>query len=194
MLRRKATASVIAGVLAMTLGVVPANADIATEGENLRIMYEEERMAHDLYVALADMWGPQKFSNIARAETRHQNIMGAQLDRIGVARPDGQTPGEYEFEELNKLYADWLARGGESQQAAFEVGAELERRDIADLQKVKGETDDPQLIGACDKLIAGSERHLAAFEGKQGDRPGKKMKQGKGERKGRMERSNCVNG
>lgn len=158
---RKWSSMLAAGAVAMSLCVQPA---MAQQNDVLLRMYEEERMAHDLYVALGEKWGSRKFDNISRAEVKHQELMGQQLDRLGMSRPEAMGPGNYQFDELDVLYADWLRRGLTSQAEAFRVGAELERQDIADLEAAKEQTTDAVLQAAYDRLIAGSKNHLAAFE------------------------------
>ncbi|QGU02851.1 hypothetical protein CKALI_09980 [Corynebacterium kalinowskii] len=186
--------ALVGGVIVATLSVTGATAASAQVSDvvvsipadsqdvaNLRMMFEEERMAQDLYVALGEKWGSRKFSNISKAETKHNGLVAAQLDRLGVARPDASVAGKYENADIQKLYDDWLARGLESQDAAFKVGAELERRDIADLEKVMAETEDQVLKDVYGRLLAGSKNHLAAFEAGAGQKSG----QGKQGRQGR---------
>lgn len=140
----------------------------STQSDVAKVMFEEERMGRDLFVRLAEEWGPTKFRNISISETQHIAIMGQQLDRLGHAHPDASVSGVYAYPELQALYDGWLQRGLVSQQEAFRVGAELERRDIADLENARSATTDPELQSAYDRLIQGSQNHLAAFEGTKG--------------------------
>ncbi|HJG56357.1 MAG TPA: DUF2202 domain-containing protein, partial [Corynebacterium xerosis] len=55
-------------------------------------------------------------------------------------------------------------RGLTSESEALAVGAELERRDIADLEGFVARTDDPALKDMYEFLLAGSRNHLRAFE------------------------------
>lgn len=143
----------------------------ATEVANLKMMFEEERMAHDLYIALGEKWRSRKFDNISRAETRHNSLVAAQLDRLGVERPDASVSGKYADPEIQKLYDSWLEQGMKTQADAFRVGAELERRDIADLEKSLAATNDQEVREVYGRLLAGSKKHLAAFEkGQSGNR------------------------
>lgn len=135
-----------------------------TEVADLKMMFEEERMAHDLYVALGEKWGSRKFDNISRAETKHNNLVGQQLDRLGIEKPSASEPGKYQDPAIQQLYDGWLEQGLNSQADAFRVGAELERRDIADLEKAIAATDDPAVKEVYERLLAGSKNHLAAFE------------------------------
>lgn len=137
----------------------------ASEVANLKMMFEEECMAHDLYIALGEKWESRKFDNISRAETQHNNLVAAQLDRLGVEKPDASVPGKYADPEIQKLYDVWLEQGMKSQADAFRVGTELERRDIADLEKSIAATNDQEVKEVYGRLLAGSKKHLAAFAG-----------------------------
>ncbi|AWH94416.1 hypothetical protein A6048_01555 [Dietzia psychralcaliphila] len=143
----------------------PAGTLSAKEAETLSMMREEERLAHDLYVALGEAWPDRRFENISAAETRHGDATATLLANHDLPDPSvGSTPGEYAYPELQELYDGWLARGLTSKSEALAVGAELERRDIADLEAAMEATTQPDLDAVYDHLRVGSERHLRAFE------------------------------
>ncbi len=85
-----------------------------TEADGLTFMREEEKLAHDLYVALDDMYGLPIFANIARSESMHMNAMLTLLEAYGLPDPaDGMQAGEFDDPTLQALYDDLLARGQE---------------------------------------------------------------------------------
>lgn len=144
--------------------VVTATADAALV-ENLTFMREEERLARDLYLALAaqhDNAAP--FVQIARSEQRHFDSIGLLLTRYGIADPAaGKSAGDYAFDELDTLYADLLAQGKVSLAKAYEVGVAVETEDIADLKAAIAETTQADATRVFTNLMNGSENHLAAF-------------------------------
>lgn len=161
----------MAGVAALSIGLAPmAFAEPGTlndtEAAELAFMREEERVARDLYQAFADQYdGARPFSQIVRAEQRHHTIMGTLLTQYGLDDPSAGLPaGQYADPALQALYDGWLADGSVSLEAAYQVGIELEARDIADLDGAiaAAVTDDLRL--AFERIQAGSESHLAAFE------------------------------
>ncbi len=128
---------------------------------------EEERMARDLYAALADRYdGARPFSMITTSEDRHYDEVGTLLDRYGVSDRAAQLPaGEYADATIQGLYDGWLAEGSQSLADAYLVGAALEQRDIADLEASIA-ADLPEDVDAVlERLLRGSQRHLVAFEG-----------------------------
>ena len=143
----------------------PAGTLSAEEAETLSMMREEERLAHDLYVALGEAWPDRRFDNISAAEARHGEATATLLANHDLPDPSvGSTPGVYDYPELQELYDDWLERGLTSKSEALAVGAELERRDIADLEAAMAATEQPDLDAVYEHLRDGSEKHLAAFE------------------------------
>jgi hypothetical protein len=74
----------------------------------------------------------------------------------------GTTVGRYAVPDLQSAYARWLAQGRASDQAAYKVGVELEKQDIADLKGIDAPegTSGARVVAA---LLAGSEHHLTAF-------------------------------
>jgi hypothetical protein len=133
---------------------------------SLAFSREEERMARDLYAALAAAYdGARPMSMITRSEQMHFDAIGTQLSTRGLADPSAGLPaGSYANPELQKLYDEWLAQGKSSLQAAYTVGVELEKRDIADLEAAVAATDDTAAKAVFERLLAGSRNHLAAYE------------------------------
>ncbi|HEX2895566.1 MAG TPA: DUF2202 domain-containing protein [Marmoricola sp.] len=159
-----ASAQAMAGPDPTSVATVTA-ADPALTTE-LTFAREEERMARDLYKALADKYdGALPFSRITLSEQQHFDAVGTLLDRYGVADPaDGKKAGTYADPKIQDLYDGWLADGQKSLDAAYDVGVALEKRDVADLKDtLAGDlpTDVKQVFTA---LLNGSQHHLAAFE------------------------------
>lgn len=140
--------------------------DISAEtAQMLQYMAEEEKLAHDLYVALGDEWGSRQFANVSRAETQHLDAVRALLDRYDVDDPtEGAAAGEFTDPDLQALYDDLLASGLTSLAAAADAGITVEQTDIADLTEALETTDAPDVEQVLTDLLEGSQRHLAAFE------------------------------
>lgn len=127
-------------------------------------MREEEKLAHDVYVALYDMWGTSIFNSISRAESTHMQTVGSLLDTYGIADPaDDNGPGEFTEPIIQGLYTQLVADGSKSLTNALEVGAYIEELDILDLQERASAYSDIQRV--YDNLERGSRNHLRAFVG-----------------------------
>jgi hypothetical protein len=144
------------------LADIPAGTITAEEADGLVWMREEEKLAHDVYVALYDMWGLRVFSNIAEAETTHTDAVKTLLDRYGLPDPAADNPaGVFTEPEIQALYDDLVAQGSESLVEALKVGALIEDLDIVDLQALQ--TDVTEVAMVYDNLERGSRNHLRAF-------------------------------
>lgn len=165
----KTLSAAVAGVALIGLGY-PAAVSAATtttssglSNAQLTEMREEERMARDLYTQLAKSSGEAIFTRIATSEQRHLSAVERLMTAQGMdADAAGTTVGRYAVPELQSAYNRWLAQGRASDQAAYKVGVELEKRDIADLKALKAPSGSTasRVVQA---LLAGSEHHLAAF-------------------------------
>jgi hypothetical protein len=133
---------------------------------------EEERMARDLYAALAAKYdGARPFSMITNSEDRHFDAMGTLIERYDVTDPSaGKAAGTYTIPAIQDLYDSWLAEGKTSLASASRVGVELEQRDIADLNKSIAADLPADVDTVLGQLLKGSQNHLAAYQrGVSGD-------------------------
>lgn len=152
-----------------------ASASDPDEAAGLVFVREEERLARDVYRALAEIWDAPIFERIAASEQRHMDAVLRLLEARNLADPSaGLAPGEYRDPGLQALHDDLLARGTESVSAALEVGVLIEQVDIADLERRLEQAASPDVVGVYENLLEGSERHLAAFSGDPGGRCGRR--------------------
>lgn len=163
-----ASAQAISAPIATSLGatsVTVAGEVSDSLEEQLRFTMEEERMARDLYAALAEVHdGARPMSRITVSEQHHMDHVGTLLEKYDITDPSsGLDRGELAFPELQTLYDRWLAEGSESIEAAYQVGIELEERDIADLTAMIEDTDVEDVRVVLERLRTASERHLDAF-------------------------------
>lgn len=132
-------------------------------GELLTYLIEEEKLAHDVYVALGEMWGTQIFSNISESESQHQSQVEALLVNYGITDPRSEEPGVFVNVELQSLYDSLMEMGSQSTSGAIEVGILIEETDIRDLQIAIDQIDNAEIDAVLTSLLNASENHLAAF-------------------------------
>lgn len=144
------------------VAMIPTRTLTAEEVAGLLWMREEEKLARDVYLALADVWDAQVFSNIARSEQAHMDQMETLLDTYGLQDPAAGNPaGVFTDPAIQALYDELLASGRTSLVEALKVGATIEDLDIVDLQKRA--TDTPDIAQVYANLEMGSRNHLRAF-------------------------------
>jgi len=130
----------------------------------LLFMIEEERLARDLYMALGETWNLAVFGAIARSEAQHIETLESFAERYGIETPqDSNESGSFVDDDLSRLYDALLARGAVSVTEALAAAAEVEDRDIYDLERLIGESDNDDLRIAYQNLAKGSRNHLRSF-------------------------------
>ncbi|MFI0508367.1 DUF2202 domain-containing protein [Streptomyces sp. WSLK1-5] len=137
----------------------------AAQKATLADMAEEEKLAHDLYTALAARYDVRVFERIATAETQHLTAVRTLLDRYDVTDPTAAKPaGEFTDPAVQATYDRLLKQGEDSLSGALEVGRTVETDDIAALNKALSGLTAPDARQVYTSLLAASERHLTAFE------------------------------
>jgi hypothetical protein len=129
-------------------------------------MAEEEKLAHDLYVAFTDKYGTPVFSRVTNAETRHLAEARIVLKRYAITDPTaGQAAGTFSTASTQQLYNKLLAQGAASSDAAYAAARTVESTDITDLKAATTGVTAPDVLQVYTNLLAASQRHLVAFGG-----------------------------
>ena len=90
------TTTIDNSLLSQALEKIPAGELSEAEANALIFMREEEKLAHDVYVALGDIWGLNIFSNISQSEATHTDAVKNLIDRYGLSDPAAdKAPGEF---------------------------------------------------------------------------------------------------
>ena len=129
----------------------------------LNFMREEEKLAHDIYLYLYEIWGQPTFQNIAASEQNHTQAVLSLLDRYGLEDPASEDAGKFTNQELQALYDTLIAQGSQSLIEALKVGAAIEEIDILDLETRIEQTASPDILRVFENLKKGSINHLRAF-------------------------------
>ena len=131
--------------------------------QELVYMYQEEKLARDVYAYFADKYDQKIFSNITSAEQQHMSVIGVILDKYAIdTELSTDKAGVFSIDELSSLYATLTTQGNASLLEALKVGRAVEELDIKDL-KVAIATANPDAKEALSHLLEASYRHLDAF-------------------------------
>ena len=147
---------------AIALATIPTSDLSAEETAALLYMYEEEKLARDVYSTLYAAWNIPTFQNIAASEQMHMDSVKSLLNRYGLTAP-ALAPGSFADASLQNLYASLAAQGSQSIGDALKVGAAIEEIDILDLQTRLAQTDNADIQMVYNNLAKGSNNHLKAF-------------------------------
>ncbi|MEN9962844.1 MAG: hypothetical protein RIS66_1257 [Actinomycetota bacterium] len=131
--------------------------------EQLVYLIEEEKLAHDVYSKMFELWGSKVFGNILNSEESHQSQVLTVMATRDIADPRSSQEGVFKNADLQKLYDELIAKGSKSAVDAYEVGVAIEVLDIDDLTKMLATAKDADVIAMMENLRRGSENHLRAF-------------------------------
>ncbi|MCA9188169.1 MAG: DUF2202 domain-containing protein [Pirellulaceae bacterium] len=124
-------------------------------------MHDDEKLAHDVYVALSEKWNLPMFARIASAEERHMGAIKSLMARYGIDVPAADAG--FADPAVAKLYEELVTQGSESQAAAAKVGALIEELDIKDLRNASTATEQADVKFVYENLERASHNHLRAF-------------------------------
>ena len=135
--------------------------------QSLAFMYEEERLAKEVYLAVYNKQPVQQLYKIAtNSETRHISAVASLARKYGVAT-SSQRVGHYTNSHIQSLFNTLYKKGIRSRKDALEVGCMVEVTDINDLNRYIYQA---QKAGASDVLQTyeflrrGSYNHYWAFD------------------------------
>jgi len=133
---------------------------------DLLFMWEEEKLARDVYLAMYEKWGSTIFITIANnSEQSHMDSVKAMIDKYNVNVGDRtEERGVFVNTDLQTLYNILIAKGNVSVIEAYKVGVLIEITDIEDLDiRLQAEGLPADIRTVYEALRTGSENHLAAF-------------------------------
>ncbi len=148
----------------------------------LAYMWNEEKLAKDIYLALNEVYPSQQFYNIAtRSETKHQEMVENLIKRYDINITNlGDFSINYSKEELEKLpagtfsldiiqslYNTLYEKGIQSKVDALQVGCMVEVTDVNDLNEdieIAKEVNAIDLVAVFESLRAGSYNHYWVFD------------------------------
>ena len=135
------------------------------EIDDLVWIREEEKLAGDVYQALANLHGLQAFTNVADSEATHTSAVRVLLNRYDIADPAISTSmGVFINPTLQDLYNDLVSAGTPSLNEALVVGVMIEELDISDLHAAierLSQNEDIKMV--YENLTKGSRNHLRSF-------------------------------
>jgi hypothetical protein len=154
--------TLVDGTVLKTLN--PGTDNLTTDQSDwLKFMHEEEKLAHDLYIAFSNDFTVPAFKNITRAEQNHMDAVLAILTSYSIEDRASTEAGVFNNPDLQALYNTLLVQGKISLVDALKVGALVEETDILDLARVYDMNPGEDLTALTEALMLGSRNHLRAF-------------------------------
>jgi hypothetical protein len=133
------------------------------EIEGLVKMYEEEKLAYDIYSQMYSKWELPVFNNIMQSEQRHMEALLTLMKEYEIENECSDESGHFSDKETQLLYDSFIEKGRKSITDALFVGASIEDLDISDLDKLLAETQQSEIKMVYENLNKGSRNHLRTF-------------------------------
>lgn len=153
-------------ILPLVEDQVPGSA-VATltprEAEGVLFIWEEEKVARDLYAELYRATKLEVFLDLERSEQSHMDQAKTLVDKYHLVLPVGDEPGAFSNQTLIDLYEELLARGMRSEEDALRVAAAFEEISIMDLEKELEVAENEDVRVVFQGLLAGSRKHLRSY-------------------------------
>ena len=107
-----------------TFSINNINAQLSVvETESLQYMYEEEKMAHDVYLYMSEKYSLPIFKNITKSEKYHMSLVDSLIKKYNIKDITGNEVGVFNNKTLQNLYNDLIFKGSVDILEALNVGA-----------------------------------------------------------------------
>jgi hypothetical protein len=135
-----------------------------TEKSNILYLFEEEKLAHDIYVEMYNSFGAYIFNKISESEQRHMDSVAKLISKYELDDTVVYNGlGIFTNEDIQTLYDDLLKNGMQSLTSALEMGVAIVEMDIDDIERMQEDTDNADIQRVLSNLLDGSYNHLDAF-------------------------------
>ena len=133
-----------------------------TEKANLLKLWNDEKLARDVYAVLGTKLSIDHMTRIATREDNHKTAVEFLMKLYGVEIPSGDA-GTFADEAVQNLYTSLVETGNQSQDEALKVGLRIEELDIAEIQTQLTQTTNANITLVYANLARASHNHLRAF-------------------------------
>jgi hypothetical protein len=154
------------GIMTLTEGKATTSTVAAltsSEKEGLIFIWEEEKVARDLYASLHEEDNLSIFMNLMKSEQSHMDQAEAVIDQYGLSTPEEDEPGAFQNQTLQEIYDRLLMEGLPSDEDALQAAAEYEEISIMDLERELAATENEDVKVVYQGLLAGSRKHLRSY-------------------------------
>jgi hypothetical protein len=148
----------------LAISIIPA---FSTEKLSSRALfqklYEEEKMAYDIYGEFYERWSLGIFNTIQQREARHVWCVERIMDNYGYKYDPVTEPGYYRDKETQKIYDELTVKGCISDLAALEAGAYIKEKFIYQLRERIRYQEDEYVVKVIFLMESAAQDHFRAF-------------------------------
>jgi len=132
-----------------------------TLDQKLWYQLELEKVAMDYYDAMYVKWDVLAFRNLSRSEKRHMECMELLIQEMGDENlVDIKEVGKFKHSDLQTLYDNVMKLGSESLNKAFLASANLEEKNIKDVEALMAMSENEEVHFSLNNLLVSSKCHL----------------------------------
>lgn len=139
------------------------SSDIKDNRELFLKLYQEEKLAYDLYGEFYERWSLGVFNKVQQREAKHVWCVEKIMDNYGYDYEINDKSGLYPDREIQKIYDDLSVKGCISDLAALEAAAYIKEKHICQLRERIRYQEDEYVVKVIFLMESAAQSHLRAF-------------------------------
>ena len=137
--------------------------DIKNNRELFLKLYQEEKLAYDLYGEFYERWSLGVFNKVQQREAKHVWCVERIMDNYGFDYNTNTIAGSYPDRDIQKIYDDLTVKGCISDLAALEAAAYIKEKHISQLRERIRYQEDEYVVKVIFLMESAAQSHLRAF-------------------------------
>ncbi|HMQ78186.1 MAG TPA: DUF2202 domain-containing protein [Ignavibacteria bacterium] len=139
------------------------SSDIKNNRELFLKLYQEEKLAYDLYGEFYERWSLGVFNKVQQREAKHVWCVERIMDNYGFDYNTNTIAGSYPDRDIQKIYDDLTVKGCISDLAALEAAAYIKEKHISQLRERIRYQEDEYVVKVIFLMESAAQSHLRAF-------------------------------
>lgn len=152
----------IAGVIFFS-NIAGYSSDINNDRALFLKIYQEEKLAYDLYGEFYERWSLNVFNAVQQREAKHVWCVEKIMDNYGFKHTANINTGTYQDKEVQKIYDELTVKGCISDLSALEAAAFIKEKHISQLRSRIQLQSDGYIIKVIFLIEKAAQSHLIAF-------------------------------
>lgn len=144
-------------------GIAGYSSEIKNNRELFLKLYQEEKLAYDLYGEFYERWSLSVFNKVQQREAKHVWCVERIMDNYGFDYNTNTNAGSYPDRDIQKIYDDLTVKGCISDLAALEAAAYIKEKHISQLRERIRYQEDEYIVKVIFLMESAAQSHLRAF-------------------------------
>lgn len=144
-------------------GIAGYSSEIKNNRELFLKLYQEEKLAYDLYGEFYERWSLGVFNKVQQREAKHVWCVERIMDNYGFDYNTNTNSGIYPDKDIQRMYDDLTVKGCISDLAALEAAAYIKEKHISQLRERIRYQEDEYVVKVIFLMESAAQSHLRAF-------------------------------